>query len=53
MMSKGMLLARHWESEGNLDRGGYVTVPDHKLDLTPKQKKPPSASSGTYAKSFL
>ncbi len=36
MKPKYIILCRHGESEGNVDRGIYSTKPDYALDLTPK-----------------
>jgi broad specificity phosphatase PhoE len=35
MKPKRIILLRHGESEGNLDKSVYSQKPDHKLDLTP------------------
>ncbi len=39
MKPKRIILIRHGESEGNVDRGIYSTVPDYKLNLTDKGKQ--------------
>ena len=36
MRPKRIILVRHGESEGNLDKNQYETVPDYALNLTPK-----------------
>ncbi len=36
MRPKRIILIRHGESEGNIDKGQYLTVPDYALNLTPK-----------------
>ncbi|XP_060182638.1 phosphoglycerate mutase-like protein AT74 [Lycium barbarum] len=38
-MPKRIILVRHGESEGNVDKNVYATVPDHKVQLTKKGKE--------------
>ncbi|XP_059274739.1 phosphoglycerate mutase-like protein AT74 [Lycium ferocissimum] len=38
-MPKRIILVRHGESEGNVDKNVYTTVPDHKVQLTKKGKE--------------
>ena len=36
MKPNRIILVRHGESEGNVDEGQYLTIPDYALNLTPK-----------------
>ena len=36
MKPNRIILIRHGESEGNIDKGQYLTIPDYALNLTPK-----------------
>ncbi len=36
MKPNRIILVRHGESEGNVDKGHYLTIPDYALNLTPK-----------------
>src|SRR5258706_5609137 len=36
MKPNRIILIRHGESEGNIDKGHYLTIPDYALNLTPR-----------------